>query len=70
MADDTPISKLNDAVQKLRETSDRQQLLPTELIHKLTTMDSKYEQIFQELRKDGEEPPVCSPGTQSEGGIQ
>lgn len=52
MANDTQISKLDDAVHKLKEIIDRQQQLLTELVHQIATMDNKYEQIFQESTKN------------------
>lgn len=46
MAEGMRISKLDDAMQKLRETTDRQQHLLIELIHRIAVMENKYEQIF------------------------
>lgn len=66
MAEGTRISKLDGAVQKLLETSYRQQQLVTELLHKVAAMDGKFEQIFLELRREREETQVNSSGNRSE----
>lgn len=69
MADGTRISKLDDAVQKLRETSDRQQHLMTEIFQKIATMETKYEQIFQELRQKKERTIGIQSGNRQESGL-
>lgn len=51
MAEGIRISKLDDAMQKLRETTDRQQDLLIELIHRIAVMENKYEQIFKKSAK-------------------
>lgn len=51
MAEGIRISKLDDAMQKLRETTDRQQDLLVELIHRIVVMENKYEQIFKKSAK-------------------
>lgn len=47
-------------MEKLKETTDRQQQLLTGLINQLIEMDNKYEHIFQETRKEREETSVLS----------
>lgn len=62
MADGTRISKLDKVVQKPKESYDRQQQtfecqqqILTELIHRISAIDRKYEEMFQEWRKKRED---------------
>lgn len=69
MVDGTRIPKLDDAVQKLRETSDRQQQLMTKIAHKIKATDSKYEKKIknnQELQQKKERPPGFQSGNRQE----
>lgn len=56
IADGTRISMLEDAVQKLRETTDRQQQLLTKLVNKLASMAVSMSNFFKNFTKIQKEP--------------
>lgn len=71
MADETRISKLDNVIQKFFKTSNHQQQLTTEIVHRISTMDSRYEQLFQELKQEkGKKPSYPSENNNSVGGSQ
>lgn len=63
-------------MQKVRETSGRQQQLLSELVRQIAAIDAKYKKIFQELKKEREEtlamvlPPRMQPENNASGGIR
>lgn len=52
MANGTRISKMDEAVQRLLETSDRQQRMMTEIMQKRSAIDNKCDRLFQDFRHE------------------
>lgn len=68
MVEGTRISKLDDTVERLWETTDQQQQLMNEIALKLESLDSKYEQFFQDFRRDWEGNTGCPLRTRTDSG--